>query len=81
MLDRFQKNWLAYGYSDWSKIEQDHHIGLLSSEETDVLRKVHLHNQISLVDKPSELDIQLLKGLYYGMLDVMCVMNYWLVIL
>ena len=61
---RFNKQWLKNGYSEQSKVERDHDSGVLPTDVAEVLLGVHLRSSISLADKPSEMDIQLLKDLY-----------------
>ena len=61
---RFKKEWLKNGYSDQSKVERDRKSGELSKNVAEALLGVHLHNSIPLADKPSDMDIQLLKDLY-----------------
>ena len=61
---RFLKDWLKNGYDNQSKVEKDRDSGVLSSDVADAFLGVHLRSSISLPDKPSDMDIQLLKDLY-----------------
>lgn len=45
-------------------MENDHDSGVLSSDEAEVLLGVHLRSSVPFADKPSDMDIQLLKDLY-----------------
>ena len=60
----FLKEWLKNGYDNQSKVEKDRDSGVLSSEVAEALLGVHLRSSIPLADKPSDMDIQLLKDLY-----------------
>ena len=61
---RFMKEWLRNGYSDRSKVEEDRDSGILQLDVAQALLGVHLHCSIPLADKPSDMDMQLLKDLY-----------------
>lgn len=59
------KEWLKNGYNNQSKVEKDRDLGILSQDEAEALLGVHLRSSsLSLADKPSDMDIQLLKDLY-----------------
>jgi hypothetical protein len=58
------KDWLKNGYSDQIKVEKDRDSGALPSEVVIALLGVHLRNAMPLADRPSDMDIQLLKDLY-----------------
>ena len=62
--NRFKKQWLKNGYSDQSKVETDRDSGVLPKNVAEALLGVHLRSSIPLADKPSDMDIQLLKDLY-----------------
>ena len=62
--NRFKKQWLKSGYSDQSKVETDRDSGVLPKNVAEALLGVHLRSSIPLADKPSDMDIQLLKDLY-----------------
>ena len=68
---RFMKEWLKNGYSDQSKVEEDRDSGILPPDVAQALLGVHLRCSIPLADKPSDMDIQLLKNLYgiKGLID------------
>ena len=58
-------DWLKNGYRDQSKVEKDRDSGILPPDEAEALLGVHSRNHsIPLADKPSDMDIQLLKDLY-----------------
>ena len=58
-------DWLTNGYSDQSKVEKDRDSRVLPPDEAEALLGVHSRNHlIPLADKPSDMDIQLLKDLY-----------------
>lgn len=58
------EDWLKNGYSNQSKVEKDRDSGILSKNVAEALLGVHLRSSIPLADKPSDMDIQLLKDLY-----------------
>lgn len=58
------KEWLKNGYSDQSKVENDLESGILPQKVAEALLGIHLYSSIRLVNKPSDMDIQLLKHLY-----------------
>ena len=60
----FLKEWLKNGYHNQSKVEKDRDSGDISSEVAEALLGVHLRCSVPLADKPSDMDIQLLKDLY-----------------
>lgn len=66
------KEWLTHGYSDLNRVEQDRDSGNLSKKVAEALCGIHLRSSLPLADKPSPMDIQLLKKLYssIGPLDV-----------
>ena len=57
-------DWLKNGYSNQSKVEKDRDSGILPQNVAEALLGVHLRSSIPLADKPSDMDIQLLKDLY-----------------
>lgn len=61
-MPRFHKDWLTNGYSDKTKVEKDCDLNILSQSVAEALLGVHLRS--NLADKPSEMDIQLLKDIY-----------------
>ena len=58
------KAWLKNGYSDQSKVEKDLELGILPQELMEALLGIHLRSSIPLANKPSDMDIQLLRHLY-----------------
>ena len=52
------------GYSDQSKVEKDRDSGVLPKNVAEALLGVHSRSSIPLADKPSDMDIGLLKDLY-----------------
>ena len=68
---RFKKDWLINGYNNQSKVEKDRDSGALPSDVAQALLGVHLRSSIPLADKPSDMDIQLLKDLY-GRFSLTC---------
>ena len=58
------KDWLKNGYSDQSKVERDRDSGILPQNVAEALLGVHKCSSFPLADKPSDMDIQLLKDLY-----------------
>ena len=62
-LFRFKVNWLTHGYSDKKKVERDRDSRILGENVAKALLGVHKRRNV-LADKPSKLDIQLLKKAY-----------------
>ncbi len=58
------KDWLKNGYSDQSKVQKDRVSGALPSKAAITLFGVRLRSAMPFADRPSDMDIQLLKDLY-----------------